>query len=231
MSDVLIFAHRGVYDNRTVFENTLPSFKKAIKRDLAIEFDIRMTKDEVIVVHHDENLKRIFKSEKRILKSKWDDIKSIQRDGIHIPTLKSVLDLVNGKVPILIELKVDINSKKMTKKLISLLENYEGDVWIQSFSPFVLRRFKKRMPKIRRGQLLMPYKRYPSKTFGRIMQSMITHPISKPNFYSFDKNVGKSQFYRFYLNRFAKSYGVWTLNENSNAMMQDYDFKIMKITL
>ena len=52
-------AHRVVHEKYT--ENTLPAFKEAIKRNYAIELDIQLTKDEEIIVFHDQTLKRLFK--------------------------------------------------------------------------------------------------------------------------------------------------------------------------
>ena len=53
-----IFCHRGLYDNKKIVENTIKAFKKCIELNLALEIDIRVTKDKKIVVFHDKNLKR-----------------------------------------------------------------------------------------------------------------------------------------------------------------------------
>ena len=51
-------AHRGLHDQQTP-ENSLPAFKKAIEKGYAIEIDLQMTKDGVIVVFHDDFLDRM----------------------------------------------------------------------------------------------------------------------------------------------------------------------------
>jgi glycerophosphoryl diester phosphodiesterase len=70
-----------------------------------------------------------------------------------IPKLKDVLDLVKGRVPILIEIKTNNDMKRLILALKSELENYKGMIFIQSFSPFVLRKCYKAMPQYLRGQL------------------------------------------------------------------------------
>ena len=54
-----IIAHRGVFDNEKVVENTLESFKKAIHYHYPIELDVQLTKDNYLVVFHDESLRRL----------------------------------------------------------------------------------------------------------------------------------------------------------------------------
>ena len=100
-----IIAHRGIYDNEKIYENTLESFELAIKKGYIIELDIRITKDKKIVVFHDSNTKRITKQNKIIEESAYQELNN--QNIIHIPLLSEVLELVNGKVPLLIELKQD----------------------------------------------------------------------------------------------------------------------------
>ena len=48
-----LISHRGIHDNIKVYENTLESFKLAIKKKYTIELDIHLTKDNQIIVFHD----------------------------------------------------------------------------------------------------------------------------------------------------------------------------------
>ena len=52
-----IYAHRGLFDNKKIVENTISAFKKALLDNFNIELDIRVTKDNKIIVFHDENIK------------------------------------------------------------------------------------------------------------------------------------------------------------------------------
>ena len=147
------FAHRGVHS--VCPENSLPAFEKAIELGLGIELDIHLTRDEQIVVFHDDNLKRMTGADEYIKLLSYDQIKQYRLNDTEytIPLLKQVLDLVAGRVPILIEIKTNNNMKKLVPKLKSELDAYKGKVFIQSFNPFVLRRCYKAMPNILRGQL------------------------------------------------------------------------------
>ena len=62
----LIVAHRGIYNNINIPENSILAFKKALKYNYSIELDIQMTKDNVIVVFHDNNLERMTKINNKI---------------------------------------------------------------------------------------------------------------------------------------------------------------------
>lgn len=147
------FAHRGVHSDFP--ENSLPAFQSAVDLNLAIELDVHLTKDEQVVVFHDDNLSRMTGSDEYIKFLTYDEIKQYRLNNTDciIPLLKDVFNIVKGKVPILIEIKTNNNMKKLVPKLKQLIDDYKGVVFIQSFNPFVLRRCYKVMPNILRGQL------------------------------------------------------------------------------
>ena len=124
-----IIAHRGIYNNITIMENSLESIMYAVKNNLAIEIDVRVTKDNYLIVFHDEDGSRLLKLKDKINTLTKDEIDYIS--NYHIPTLDEVLNLVNGKIPILIDIKDD--NKIVRKKVCELLKEYKGKVLIQSF--------------------------------------------------------------------------------------------------
>ena len=97
-----LIAHRGIH-NQNVKENTLLSFERAIKKNMIIEFDIQLTKDHKIIVFHDKSLKRMMGINKQINNLTYQEIQELST--YHIPLLTEVLNLVKGKVPLLIEIK------------------------------------------------------------------------------------------------------------------------------
>lgn len=147
------FTHRGVHISSP--ENSLPAFEKAVELRLGIELDVHLTKDEQIVVFHDDNIKRMTGVDAYIKFLTYEEIKQyrLNETDCVIPLLKQVLDMVNGKVPILIELKTNNNMKKLIPILNDILKDYKGKIFIQSFNPFALRRCYKIMPQYLRGQL------------------------------------------------------------------------------
>ena len=135
-----IIAHRGIYNNITIYENTLESIMYAVKNNIIVEFDIRLTKDDEVIVFHDEDGERLLKLKDKINSLTKEDIDYMSH--YHIPTLKEVLDSINGIVPIVIEVKED--NKIIREKLIKILKDYKGKVAIQSFDYDAVRFYKKR---------------------------------------------------------------------------------------
>ena len=136
-----IYAHRGLFDNKKIVENTIPAFKKALKDDHNIELDIRLTRDKKIVVFHDDSLKRLTGIDKLVRDMTYDELKMIKLlDTLDtIPLLEDVLKLVSGRSILLIEIK-ELFSNSTLKELNKLLLDYNGKVLLQSFNPLVIRR-------------------------------------------------------------------------------------------
>ena len=180
-----VIAHRGIHDNKKVAENSLTAFKKCIKEKIPIELDIHLLKDNEIVVVHDDNLKRLTRFKRRLKDLTYDEIKDLKlldtKDNI--PTLKEVLDLVDGKVPLIIELKYDNLPTKLEKEVVKLLDNYKGPFAVKSFHPLIMYWFKKNRPDYIRG-LLVPSNGEELKR--KVLHSMILSYLVKPDFISVD---------------------------------------------
>mgnify|MGYP004538460711 FL=1 len=135
-----IIAHRGIYNNITIYENTLESIMYASKNNLIVEIDIRTTLDNEIIVYHDEDASRLNNLKDTLNTITLNDLEYISQ--FHIPTLNEVLTSINGHVPIIIEIKED--NKIIRTKLIELLKKYNGSVAIQSFNIDIVKFFKKK---------------------------------------------------------------------------------------
>ena len=140
-----VISHRGIHDNTKVYENTLESFKLAIKKDYIIELDVHLTKDNEVVVFHDYNMKRLLKKDKLIEDSTYKEINN--QNIFHVPTLKEVLNLVKEKVPLLIEIKQSRKVGQLEEKVMNILENYKGEYAVQSFNVMTLYWLKKTLSK------------------------------------------------------------------------------------
>ena len=178
-------AHRGIHDNRHIVENTISAFQEAIDKNVPIELDIHLLKDNEIVVVHDDNLKRLTGYKKRLKDLTYNDIKDLTllKSNDKIPTLKEVLELVDGKVPLIIELKYDNLPFKLEKEVVKLLDDYKGKFAVKSFQPLTVYWFKKNRPDYIRG-LLVPSNGQEIKR--KILHSMIASPFVKPDFISAD---------------------------------------------
>lgn len=151
------YAHRGLHDNeRGIPENSMAAFQRAVDKGYGIELDVHLTADNQLVVFHDDTLTRMCGINKKISGFLYSNLQQIHLLGTEegIPLFKDVLTLVDGRVPLIIELKVDGSNQNLLCPLVwQLLSRYKGSYCIESFHPFVLQWFKRHQPQVVRGQL------------------------------------------------------------------------------
>jgi glycerophosphoryl diester phosphodiesterase len=156
-------AHRA-YHNETqgIYENSLSAVDAAIAQGYAIECDVRLSQDGQVVVFHDETLERLTQGSGRVVDWTLRDLQTLTlgHSDDTIPTLKEVLERVNGKVPLLIEIKYDGDPKAWAQAVAEVLDDYTGPFAIQSFHPGVLNWFKTFRSHITRGQIASFFKDY-----------------------------------------------------------------------
>ncbi|MGN1113650.1 MAG: glycerophosphodiester phosphodiesterase family protein [Oscillospiraceae bacterium] len=154
-------SHRGLHNiQKGVPENSLKAFELSCEKNLAIELDVRMTKDGKLVVVHDGNLKRLCGVDVNVSDIYADEITeySILGTSEKIPLLSQVLKLVNGRVPLMIELKGSWDLFDMERRVCHLLKKYKGDYAVASFNPATLLWFRIFEPRINRIQLVSRFK-------------------------------------------------------------------------
>ncbi len=217
-----LIAHRGLHSlDQSVPENSLESFKLAIESGYSIEFDINLTKDDVVVVFHDFNLNRMFQVNQNIDELTYHDLKKYKlKNKEHVPTLKEVLELVSGKVPILIELKPHGNVKKLCKAFMEEMENYNGKYAAFSFHPSVVYYLKKHHKDVIRGQISEYFKsdQKMSKFAKFLMKRMSFNILTKPDFISY----GIYDMPNKYLDKLKKK-GI-TIISYAARSQNDFDF-------
>lgn len=163
--NVQVAAHRG--DIHSAPENSLSSIRAAIEKGVdAVEFDVMLTKDDVVILNHDATLQRVAGIPRRVQDMTFEEVsrvdigKSFSEEfiGERIPTLEKVLaELVEEKIAIIIDLKPgDTNGKKLAHLVVNLVEMYnmEEATYIQAFDYDVLQEVRKRNSNIRIGQIL-----------------------------------------------------------------------------
>lgn len=154
------YAHRGLWnDEEGVPENSLTAFRRAVERGYGIELDIQMTSDGKLVVFHDSTLTRMCGIDKKLVDCSYDELQNyrLKYTEEKIPTLNEVLEIVNKKVPLIIEVKADGDYLEATKKLAERMDNYGGLYCMESFSPLAVEWYKKNRHDIVRGQLSTNY--------------------------------------------------------------------------
>ncbi len=184
------FAHRGLhFESPKLPENSIGAFINAVKNHYPIELDIQITNDKHIVVFHDDNLKRLCDIDINITEVSYGDIKylRIMNTNFTIPLLADVLSVVNGKVPILIEVK---NIRTFDLPIImEQLANYKGKYAIQSFDEKVIIWLKENKPEIIRGQLIDDISILEIYSKNDFYQS-----IGNPDFLSVSKEIVRNEF-------------------------------------
>lgn len=151
------YAHRGLHDmGQGIPENSLSAFRRAVNRGFGAELDVHLMADGNLAVIHDSSLKRVCGKDVPIESLKLADLIDypLLGSGESIPLLKDVLDVFEGKTPLIIELKAEHgNASALTDAVMALLDDWDGAYCIESFHPAVLLRLKKRYPQVLRGQL------------------------------------------------------------------------------
>ena len=155
------FAHRGLHGPQ-VRENSLAAFDAAITEGAGIELDVLLSYDHVpLVLHGREDLVRFgtdaYQDPREPLLA--HEAGRILPDGFPLaPTLEQTLDLVGGRVPVLVEIKAPLdrisNPGLVARQVCALLTDYSGPVGVMSFHPFVPNWLSRHAPHIRRGLVL-----------------------------------------------------------------------------
>jgi len=148
------FAHRGLHRGSDFPENSLIAFAMALEVGAGIECDLRLTADDQVVVFHDADAKRICGSTLRIGRSTLAELGRLRVGEGPIPTLESLLQLVAGRVPLLLEVKVDDDLWRWAPTLKRALGDYAGPFGIMSFDARLPRLVKTNMPDVRRGLVI-----------------------------------------------------------------------------
>lgn len=154
----LTIAHRGIHD-KTIPENSLLAFQKCLEKNIPIELDVHLLKDGNIVVFHDFNTKRMTGVNKFIESMTLEEVKQLKllKTSQKIPLLSEVLNLINSKVPLIIETK-NYKVGPLEKALLNLLDSY-SNFCIQSFSIKTVLWFRIHRPKYIVGLLISSKKK------------------------------------------------------------------------
>lgn len=209
-------AHRGLF-NEFCPENSLSAFKNAIEKNYAIEIDVQLLKDGNVIVFHDNNFNRVLEIDKYVSNSTLEEIKKYTFKNSYetIPTLKEVLDLVNGQVPLLIEVKNSLKVGELEKKTWEILKDYKGEFAIQSFNPYTLSWFKEHAPNVIRGQLSSFFKGEKLNFVKKsLLKKLKLNKVSCPHFISYNaENIPNK-----YLKKCELPILAWTIKSQDEYM-------------
>lgn len=149
-------AHRGLHDlSKGVIENTAPAFEAAIENGYGIECDLRPAADGTPMVFHDLPLGRLVDARGRICDFKPADLARLvyKAAPTGILTFADFLDLVAGRVPLLVEIKSEWTEPDpaFLKGIARHVKRYKGPLALMSFDPAIIAALKPLVPKVPRG--------------------------------------------------------------------------------
>lgn len=191
-------AHRGLHNSR-FDENSLGAFTNAISGGYGIELDVRLTKDGVPVVIHDDNLDRLFGVDNSVSKIPLADLKELKlpKSGEAVPTFAEAMAHIGGQVPVLIEVKDFGLPGKLEAKVLDILEGYEGEYALQSFNPLVCRWLRKRDAKLTVG-LLLDDVPFPKSRYLNNLKDNVFSAIGSPGFIAYNYSVVNDEVVKGY---------------------------------
>lgn len=220
------FAHRGLHSrDRTVPENSMEAFRLAARAGYGMELDVQLSRDGQVVVFHDDTLGRVCGVDARVEELSCEELSRLRLCGTEygIPLFSEVLAAVRGRAPLIVELKTGKRNRELCEKTYALLENYRGDVCVESFNPFIVMWFRLHARDLLRGQLAMQRREYAKEGHGGLkgflLSRTLLNVLARPQFIAY--RIGR----RPLLVRLAERMGAmrvgWTSHEPRNEKGRD----------
>lgn len=235
----VMYAHRGLFDNESEApENSMPAFEKAVKAGFGIELDIQLSKDGIPVVFHDFTLKRVCGVEGKVCDYTFDELQQFSLCGSSqkIPKFEDVLRLVDGKVPLIIEFKIEFLDTALCPIADHILSGYKGLYCMESFNPLGLYWYRLNRREVPRGQLadnFLKTEEYKDSTGkDRLMyialQNLMGNCLGRPDFIAYN-HIYPDKMSRKILDKIFKiPMAAWTIKseESLDCARKDFDIFI-----
>ena len=213
-----LFAHRGLH-GAGVSENSLEAFARACTAGVGIELDVRLSADGSVVVFHDDTLARLCGLPERIDALTLAQLRAFSLpDGSGIPTLQEVLDLVAGRVPLLVEIKNGRNLTRLCAGTLERLRAYKGEYAVESFNPLAVRYFRRYAADVPRGQLVS----LPDEYRGAVLRAgagalshLLANVLSRPDFVAYDQRMDGCFSLRMQRRLYRARLARWTVRSRS----------------
>lgn len=231
--DGWLYAHRGLHDNKTSApENSLKAFKLAVEGGYGIELDVQLTKDDIPVIVHDFYLKRPCKVELRVADLTYEELKQYRlfHSKQTIPTFEEALAVIDGKVPIIIELKIPWKADKICKIVSNILKDYKGIYCIESFNPLGVRWYRKHYPEVVRGQLSTDFIKdniEGNKFQYFILKHLLLNFLTKPDFIAYRFNYKKCWSFSICSKFYKVKTAAWTIKTQEDYEDNKNDFELI----
>lgn len=211
-----LYAHRGLHDNTSdAPENSLRAFQKAVDAGFGMEMDVQLSKDKVPVVFHDNTLKRVCGAEGEVKDFTFEELQQFRLCGTdqRIPKFEEVLKLVDGRVPLIVELKIDTTNLALCPIADGLLSTYKGMYCVESFNPLAVRWYRKNRREIIRGQLSDAFIKegeYVGPLYF-MLQNLLFNWLGRPDFIAYNRKYPKILSRLLCRNLFGNMAAAWTV--------------------
>ena len=151
------YAHRGLHRPGGPVENSLAAVEAAVLAGFGVEVDVRLSADGVAVVHHDASLRRITGDRRRVHDLTAAELGRLRLGDSDqaVPRLVEVLDLVAGRAPVLLDVKVGFRAAdrlQIVAEVARLTAARDDPVAVVSFDPWLLAAVAEQSPSVWRGQ-------------------------------------------------------------------------------
>ncbi len=187
------YAHRGWHDKPHIPENSMAAFRRAVEHHFGAELDVHLTRDGRLAVIHDASLKRTAGVDVQVEDLTAEELKQYRLEGTQeqIPMLEEVLELFEGKTPLIVELKARRgNHAALAKAACELLDQYRVNYCVESFDPRCLMWLRKNRPEVCRGQLSEAFIRHgdgggQSKLTLFVLEHLLLNFTTRPDFIAY----------------------------------------------
>lgn len=211
-----MYAHRGLWnEEKGIPENSLPAFRRAVESGYGIEMDVQLTKDNQLVVFHDDTLDRMCGRTGRIRDCSLEELRRCRLKGTEypIPEFREVLEMVRGQVPLLIEIKLPTHNTRMCAILSRELKKYSGQYCIESFNCLALRWFRRHCPGTVRGQLSDRFRKSDgvNLVLRFLAARLMLNWVGRPDFIAYNYRHANKLALRLQRKLFGVPVFVWTV--------------------
>lgn len=226
-------AHRGLFDNNTnAPENSLEAFRLALMYNFGIELDVQITTDKKLVVFHDNTLERMCGVKRKVTECNYDELKKykLANSDENIPLLDDVLEIVAGKVPLVIEIKSTEKLVETVQLMAERMDSYAGIYCVESFHPLAIEWYRKNRPNIIRGQLSDDFfKSKENLDFFKkfVLSNLLMNNHSRPDFIAYNFKNKNQISYRICRFLFKVKNFAWTVRSESDLNDAKKSFDIL----
>ncbi len=225
------YAHRGLHDNRSSApENSMAAFRKAVEAGYGIELDVQLSKDGIPVIFHDFTLERMCGVPGKPGDFTCEELQklSLLKTEEKIPSLQEFLEMVDGRVPLIVELKIEWTDLSLCPAVQKMLSGYRGTYCIESFNPLALLWYRRHHREVMRGQLSTNFRH--DGNYKNVFHFFLTHLLmnwaTSPDFIAYNCRFKEEPGRRICRKLYGNLAVAWTVKNQKQLESLEKDFDL-----